>query len=189
VNAGAGRPGRERRARGIVLFGMAIPLSLPVLGVAAVMAVIAGLHLGNSAVSEINPIYFQGPAVHPRDRGAAIDEAELRARLVQSRPSYDQLYGWDDGAAARGFDCPDCGAALQDGWIYAAAVPYFGSREERRAEDEIERREIDRRYEERLDDARRESQAGSKEILRYADFPLTEDVAAEPAVEEPLIED
>ena len=71
---------RERRLRHIVLRAMTSPYALPVLGVSILAAVAAGIHLGESAVASINPIYFQGPALHPRDRGAAIEESRVAPR-------------------------------------------------------------------------------------------------------------
>ncbi len=175
---------REQRPGRIVSVDMTSPLSLPIVGVAAVVATILGLHLGNSAVAEINPIHFQGPALHPRDRGTAIDETELAARLARRPPSYDQLYGWPEAQAAYAVDCPGCG--MRGGTrVYAASVPYFGSAEEIRAEDEAERRASDRRYEARLAEAAAEREARSKDVLRYADFPLTEDDASVPSRDEP----
>lgn len=195
MTAGAGRGRRQRRARRILGFPVTSPFSLPVVGAAAVAAVAVGLHLGNSAVAEINPLYFRGPAVHPRDRGAAIDETALQAQLARRPPRYDQLYGWDEGQAARGALCRDCG--LDDGArVYAAAVPYFGSVEEIRAEDAAERRELNRRHERRLADAA-EREARSKAVLRYVDFPLTDEeeaaavraVAAAVDQSDPMIDD
>ena len=65
-----------------------------------------GVHLGQAAIDDINPLYFQGAAVHPRDRGAEVTElsGELRA------PSYAQAYGWQQGQAALSADCGDCAA-------------------------------------------------------------------------------
>jgi len=72
-------------------------LSWPAIGVAA-LAVGLGVQLGASTVNEINPIHFQGPPVHPRDRGAAIDPAALRP---PAQSAYAQAYGWGEGNAAR----------------------------------------------------------------------------------------
>ena len=44
---------------------------------------VVGVQLGESAIAEIDPIHFQGAAVHPRDRGAAIDPA-TRSRRAQA---------------------------------------------------------------------------------------------------------
>ncbi len=70
--------------------------ALATLAVAVVVAVFAGIQLGNSAISDINPIHYRGAVVHPRDRGAAVPEHQARARP----PAYAALYGWDEGRAA-----------------------------------------------------------------------------------------
>lgn len=86
---------------------MAHPLKLPALGALAIAAAAFGLHLGESAVADINPVHFQGPAVHPRDRGAAL--SDLPQAPIQSE--FALAYGWDQGANARTADCPGCGPA------------------------------------------------------------------------------
>lgn len=70
--------------------------ALAALAVAVVVAVFAGIQLGNGAISDINPIHYRGAVVHPRDRGAAVPEHQARARP----PAYAALYGWDEGRAA-----------------------------------------------------------------------------------------
>ncbi|HZF93457.1 MAG TPA: hypothetical protein VEZ20_01150 [Allosphingosinicella sp.] len=65
-----------------------------------------GVHIGESAIGQINPLYYQGAAVHPRDRGAAIDAGAL----AEQSPRFAELYGWDEGAAARSADCVNCEA-------------------------------------------------------------------------------
>ena len=67
-----------------------------------------GIHLGDSAISQINPLYFQGPAVHPRDRGAEVDANPIDS----SAPRYAELYGWAEGQEARAADCADCPALV-----------------------------------------------------------------------------
>jgi hypothetical protein len=55
---------------------MTSPFALPVLGGSLLAAVALGIHLGESSIGQINPLYFQGPAVHPRDRGAVARRVE-----------------------------------------------------------------------------------------------------------------
>ena len=114
---------RERRLPRIVLKAMTSPYALPVLGVSILAAAAAGIHLGESAVASINPIYFQGPALHPRERGAAIDERSLALARAPSPP----VYGWDQGYAARDVDRE--ALAARDTQAYSAVVPYFGGDE------------------------------------------------------------
>ena len=88
---------RERRLRRFVVAAMLNPFTLPALGASVLVAIALGVHLGESSVGLINPIYFQGPPLHPRDRGAAIEEGSLH----RSQTAYADLYGWEQGHAAR----------------------------------------------------------------------------------------
>ena len=99
-------PNEERRRRSFVFRVMINPFTLPAVGTALAVAIVTGIHLGESSIGLINPIYFQGPALHPRERGVAIDET----RASPAQPSYAQLYGWEEGDAARAVDCGDCEA-------------------------------------------------------------------------------
>ncbi|MGQ0558276.1 MAG: hypothetical protein ACT4OE_01625 [Sphingosinicella sp.] len=94
-------------------------LPWPVLGGSLLAAVAMGVHLGESAVDLINPIHFQGPALHPRDRGVALDPNRVRA----SGPTFASLYGWDDARRALIADCGDC-EALRARQTYARAAAY-----------------------------------------------------------------
>lgn len=64
---------------------------------AVALAVGLGVQLGESAVHQIDPLYFQGPAIHPRDRGAALDPNALPPPIISP---YTQAYGWAQGQAA-----------------------------------------------------------------------------------------
>ena len=115
----------ERALGRFVSGAMVSPYTLPILGGSLLAATALGIHLGESSVGLINPIYFQGPAVHPRDRGAAIDESRLPPRT----PAYGELYGWESGSAARAADCGDCEALRARAAYardYSAEIPYFG---------------------------------------------------------------
>jgi hypothetical protein len=71
-------------------------------GAGLLVAAIIGIQLGESAVAEIDPVHFQGPAERP----AGIDPAA--ARTVVDDP-YAEAYGWGEsfppGTAACGGDC------------------------------------------------------------------------------------
>gem|GEM_PF-2145163 len=73
------------------------------LSAALLFAAILGVQLGQSAISEINPIHFRGVEARPR----GIDPAA-------ARPAPDALasaYGWGEGNAARAAECAgDCDA-------------------------------------------------------------------------------
>jgi hypothetical protein len=89
-----GRPGMDKR------------LTLSAFASLVVAAGALGVHLGQAAIDDINPLYFQGAAVHPRDRGAEVSEIGLEPQA----PAFAQLYGWEQGQAARNADCGDCAA-------------------------------------------------------------------------------
>jgi hypothetical protein len=164
---------------------MTSPFALPIMGGSLLAAVVFGIHLGESSIGQINPIYFQGPAIHPRDRGVAIDESN---RPAPARPAYGDLYGWDEGEAARAVACHDCGRSrARDAYAYSAEVPYFGSREEFRESVRQARDELGEGFVESTDPV----VAPSEPVLRYAYYPITEDEAARPASaekEEALLE-
>jgi hypothetical protein len=110
---------------------MAHWLNLPALAGSLLTAVVLGIHLGESSVGLINPIHFQGAALHPRDRGAAIDPSSLP---TPSGQAYSDHYVWGEGRTALLADCGDCEAlAARDRDAYSAVVPYFGGRSEPRA--------------------------------------------------------
>jgi hypothetical protein len=141
---------------------------LPPLGLAAFLAVALGIQLGESTVDSIKPTFFQGPAVHPRERGAALDPRELEARrLARQAAAYREHYSWNDGEMALRLACANCGPAVSRAYLYNPAVPYFGSREEIAAEDARMRQEIDARYEARLE-AEEERRARFALVERYA---------------------
>ena len=96
----------------------------PALGASILLAVAGGIQLGESTIGMINPVHFQGAAIHPRDRGAAVDERALRP----SEPSFASLYGWDEGRVALTSDCVDCDMlAARDSYAepYAPAVSIY----------------------------------------------------------------
>lgn len=75
---------------------------LPVMGVLTVIAGAVGLQLGESAIAQIDPIHFRGPATAARDVS--------RARRPAPAPTYASAYGWAEGQAAVDLDCGDCPA-------------------------------------------------------------------------------
>jgi hypothetical protein len=97
---------------------MDIRLKAPLLGAVIVGAAAIGAHMGESAIAQINPLYYQGAAVHPRDRGAAVDDV---MRPSQAERFADH-YGWAEGQTARLADCIDC-AALTARDRFAAEQP------------------------------------------------------------------
>ena len=148
---------------------------------------IAGISLGNSTVSAINPNFFHGPAVHPRDRGVALDPRELEARrLARQASAYNEYYSWDEGQSALRLACANCRPVINRANAYQGVVPYFGSREEIAAEDARTRQEIDARYDARIE-AEEARRARFALVERYA-FPEEEVAEGVGGPEEPVDE-
>lgn len=170
------------RNRGVSA-AMINPFTFPALGGALLAAAAIGVHLGESSIDLINPIYFQGPAVHPRDRGVALDERSLPSRP----PAYGELYGWAEGGAARAADCGDCDAlrardayAYREAYAYLAQVPYFGGRQEAAAVEAAEPVAVHSGVPEA---AMAEPFVEAPEpVLRYAHYPVAAEEAAKEAV-------
>ncbi len=80
--------------------------TLPLLGAGLLLAAAGGLELGQSTIGLIKPIHFQGPVLHPRDRGAALDPVPVEPKQA----SFASYYGWEEGRSARFEDCGDCEA-------------------------------------------------------------------------------
>ena len=169
---------QERSRRRFVFALMIGPYTLPMLGASLLAAVTLGVHLGESSVGLIDPVHFQGPAIHPRDRGAAIDESRLPPR----GPAYAELYGWEKGAAARAADCGDCEALRARAAYardYSAEVPWFGGPAPPRRADVSETAEaavviVD-------EPAPEEAEAIKYPVERYAHYPVAAGEIAEPA--------
>lgn len=152
-------------------------LTYSTLGGAVLVAAAAGILLGESAIDEINPLYFQGQAVHPRDRGAAIDETAL----APAGARFADHYGWEQGQEARTADCNGCDAlgardayasgahfaVIETGWrTEPQPVAYFHSDPEPESDPEEEASTIE-----------------PSEIERFASFQVEEKAAAAEPVE------
>jgi len=149
------RPGRFQRMIGNHVLW-------PAIGSAA-LAVGLGVQLGASTIREINPIHFQGPPIHPRDRGAAIDPAALRP---PAQSAYAQAYGWGEGERAR--------AAASGYEDFDFAPP------------PIVRRAADASWQQEaaplaLPPWPRGEVSAHPEIERYTDYPIEQRAADEPA--------
>jgi hypothetical protein len=164
----------RRRLRLVVMFRRN-PNRWAGLGLAVIVAAIVGIQLGESAIAGINPLYFQGAAVHPRDRGAAIDPATVPP---PANPPF-RGYGWDEGNRARLAACPDCGP-FPVGDTYAWVESPRPSRLAGPAwRDSTPGTELEPW------DPGETGPPGQREILRYAEFPIEEKPIEEIPVEEP----
>ncbi len=145
------------------------------LGLAAVVAAIIGVQLGESAIAGINPIHFQGEAVHPRDRGAAVDPATIPPAR---QASYYEAYGWDAGNAARLSECAGCAPGSESyAWVESAPVTRLAGQNWRDPTPVAEPEPWE---------PGETSAHPNREVLRYADFPIEEKPVAEIAeAEEP----
>lgn len=138
-------------------------LTLPVMTVMTVISGAVGLQIGESAIAQIDPLYFQGPAPAPIDVSRNARPAGPNA--------YAEASGWEEGQAARAQDCPDCGAASSG--VYATSRsdslpgPTPGSAE--RAP--IEQAELV------IEEAPFERSAESQRVRRYLDYPVSADQA------------
>ncbi len=150
---------------------------LPVMGVLTIVAGAVGLQLGESAIAQIDPIHFQGPAPTPRDVS--------RDPLPPLGPSYASAYGWAQSEAALAAECGDCAmsaappapaafTAVASTWepVHGAApeprhipvsIPSYEPREQK-VEHEV---------------------AGWREVTRYTSYQVAHD---DPAVERVVIE-
>ena len=144
---------------------------LPVMGVLTVVAGAVGLQLGESAIAQIDPIHFQGPAPTPRDVS--------RDPLPPLGPDYASAYGWQQSEMALAAECADCPArnartAVASTWepVYEAAPPpprYVEASVPRYVPDDV-------RLEREVDEWR--------DVTRYTSYPVEE----EPQVERIVIE-
>jgi hypothetical protein len=87
------------------------------LSVAFLVAAVVGVQLGQSAISEINPIHFRGELARP----VGIDPNAVQP----ASDAYAGAYGWDQGYAARAADCGgDCDARrARDAVAFAFVEP------------------------------------------------------------------
>jgi len=122
-----------------------------------------GLALGESAIAQIDPLYFQGSAPAARDIS--------QDPRPQRRPGFADAYGWEQGYDARGRDCADCapGTMVVDtarGDGYAAPLVAYSDPT------------IRPRWEEPAgegDDVRIDRAIRSSDVERYLHYPVSAD--------------
>ncbi len=133
---------REHGRRRSVRRWMMRPSVLAALGGGLLVAVLAGVTIGNATVDGINPVHYRAPPT-PRLR-PVVSADPSPDMLVRRLPNHGELYGWDAGEMAQASLCG--GDCAPDEGVYSAQVPYFGSREELAAAERAAIREIDNAF-------------------------------------------
>lgn len=88
----------------------------PTLAVLTVIAVAGGFQLGEAAIAQIDPLYFEGAAPPARDVTQRVRNDPTNAYAAAS--------GWEEGYAARTVDCgADCPQARIESSIMPADAP------------------------------------------------------------------
>lgn len=144
---------------------------LPVMGVLTVVSGAVGLQLGESAIAQIDPIHFQGPAPTPRDVS--------QDPLPPVGPTYASAYGWAQSEAALAAECGDCGTPAARTAVSATWEPVYGAAPQPRYVPVSVPR-----YEPREVKAEREV-AEWRDVTRYTSYRVVED---EPEFERVVIE-
>jgi hypothetical protein len=140
-------------------------------GAGLMVATILGIQLGQSAVSEIDPVHFQGPA----EPVIAIDPAAAQAPAPDP---YAQAYGWGDSGAPG----PICGGDCDAGQARAAAA--FAGRLETRDAAAPYWRDVTPTTELRPWQPGQVPDRGLS-VERYMHYPVNEEQAADAAAPEP----
>ncbi len=133
---------------------------LPVMTVLTIVAGAVGVQMGEGAISQIDPIYFQGGNLPPRD--------VTKDPRPASSSAFAQASGWAEGYMARAADCgPGCAPRPA-----ARAAPLVAYRDET-----IEPRW---QYAEDVasgDELRIERSLESTQVQRYLHYPVSADQA------------
>jgi hypothetical protein len=137
---------------------------LPVMTVLTVIAGAVGLQLGESAIAQIDPTYFEGAAVPARD--VTKDPRPIRA------PGFSEASGWEQGYKAMAADCGGCSPVRQSAGLAAPAAPLFTYSDAT----------IEPRWQQAADSAtgdelRIERSLESAQVQRYLHYPVSADQA------------
>jgi len=122
-----------------------------------------GLALGESAIAQIDPLYFQGSVTPARDIS--------QDPRPQRRPGFADASGWQEGFDARDRDCGDCPAGtmvveMDRSDAYAAPLVAYSDPT------------IRPRWEETADagdDLRIDRAIRSSDLERYLHYPISSD--------------
>ena len=93
---------------------------LPVMTVLTIIAGAVGLQLGEGAIGQIDPTYFQGPLEKPRD--VTKDPRPPR------RPDFAEASGWAEGYQAMAADCGGCSPVRSSQAVPAAPLFAYSDR-------------------------------------------------------------
>jgi len=135
---------------------------LPVMTVLTVIAGAVGLQLGESAIAQIDPVYFEG-IVPVRD--VTKDPRPPRA------PGFAEASGWEQGYRAMAADCGGCSPVLQTGGS-APAAPLFTY-----SDATIEPRWQQAADSHAGDELPAERSVQSAQVQRYLHYPVSADQA------------
>jgi hypothetical protein len=136
---------------------------LPVMTVLTIIAGAVGLQLGESAIGQIDPTYFQGALEPPRD--VTKDPRPSRA------PGFAQASGWAQGYQALAADCGGCSPVSGQSGPAPAAPLYTYS------DATIEPRWQQAAAAVTADEPRLERSVESAQLQRYLHYPVSADQA------------
>lgn len=137
---------------------------LPVMTVLTIVAGAVGLQLGESAIAQIDPLYFQGDRVPLRDVS--------QDPRPQRTSDFAEASGWAEGYQALAADCPGCGPVASATATAAPAAPLYAYSDAT----------IEPRWEQASDlasgdDLRLERSLESAQVQRYLHYPVSADQA------------
>jgi len=130
---------------------------LPVMAVMTVVAGAVGLHLGESAIAQIDPTYFQGPLMPARDVSAH--------SRPQAAAGFAQASGWEEGNQAL---AQDSLLLVRQTQVVSPAVPAFGYSDAPAAPRWAGASEA-------ADEVRIERSLESARVQRYLHYPVSAD--------------
>ena len=138
---------------------------LPVMSVLTVVAIAAGLQLGDTTVGQIDPLYFQGAAPTAHD----VTKYPRPAR----HNAYAQASGWAEGYQARAADCGNCPALL----VRHTSAPIPSEPLYAYSDPTIEPRWQQAAAEMPAEESKPERSAEAARVQRYLDYPVSADQA------------
>ncbi len=136
---------------------------LPVMTVLTIVAGAVGLQLGESAISQIDPLYFQSGREPLRDVS--------KDPRPPSTSAFAEASGFAEGFAARAADCPGCSVVMPATAVAPGAPLYTYS------DATIAPRWEFADYGETEDEVRLDRSVESAQVQRYLHYPVSADQA------------